>query len=346
MTKENPFSPLPPGVFLVACWHQFFCSLSITNASRLPLPLCFPVLSLALFSQEALQHGQYCREKDKSIMPPAKSFATTLSYELPKHDREAMAGRQDKQSITSLHAINNQLGFASSRFLCCADPNHYFFSPTEHSLVKVMKEKTMTEIWWQPVRIQDNCSPGTGETVKTDQVRTIFHQWCLREEQIASSKPWLMSSKQVSFPLQLRRCEHSGLMHTHTGGLGPRPHARSPQEQVLPLLLHGQEASTSVILPPLGTFTHPLQSTKPCSSFHSCLLLLSKGQTSVASATAPWAAISSASTLRLSASSREHSHPDYSLNITQPEQPFWFITSPLNYFSVIIYRSNTHTNSL
>lgn len=146
MTKENPFSPLPPGVFLVACWHQFFCSLSITNASRLPLPLCFPVLSLALFSQEALQHGQYCREKDKSIMPPAKSFATTLSYELPKHDREAMAGKQDKQSITSLHAINNQLGLASSRFLCCADPNHYFFSPTERSLVKVMKEKTMTEI--------------------------------------------------------------------------------------------------------------------------------------------------------------------------------------------------------
>lgn len=82
------------------------------------------------------------REKDKSIIPPAKSFATTLSYELPKHDdREAMAGRQDKQSITSLHAINTHLGFASSSFLCCADPNHYFF-PTEHSLVKVLREKT------------------------------------------------------------------------------------------------------------------------------------------------------------------------------------------------------------
>lgn len=75
-------------------------------------------------------------------MPPAKSFATTLSYELSKHDdREAMAGRQDKQSIASLHAINNQLGFASSRFLCCADPNHYS-SPIQYSLVKVLKERT------------------------------------------------------------------------------------------------------------------------------------------------------------------------------------------------------------
>lgn len=75
-------------------------------------------------------------------MPPARSFATTLSYKLPKHgDREAMAGGQAEQSIASLHAINNQLGFASSRFLCCADPNHYF-SSTERSLVKVLKEKS------------------------------------------------------------------------------------------------------------------------------------------------------------------------------------------------------------
>lgn len=177
MTKKKiPFFPFLQCVLLAACWHRFFCSLSITNASRLPLLLCFPMLlSLALFLQEALQYGQHCREKDKYIMPPAKSFATTLSYELPKHEgREAMAGRQDKQSITSLHAISNQLGFASSRLLCCADPNHYFF-PTEHSLVKVLKEKSKAEIWWKPVRIQDNCSPGTGETVKTAQVRTVFH---------------------------------------------------------------------------------------------------------------------------------------------------------------------------
>lgn len=135
-------------------------------------------------------------------MPPAKSFATTLSYELSKHDdREAVAGRQDKQSITSLYAINNQLGFASSRFLCCADPNHYF-SPTEHSFVKVLKEKT--EVWWKPVRIQDNCSPGTGETLKTDQVRTDFHSWCMREEQIASSKPlYNRSAVSTSFPQQV-----------------------------------------------------------------------------------------------------------------------------------------------
>lgn len=146
MTKENPFPPLPPGVLLVACWHRFFCSLNIINALRLPPPLCFPLLPLPLFSQKVLQYGQHCREKDKSIIPPAKSFATTLSYELPNHDdREAMAGRQDKQSITSLHAINNQLGFASSRFLCCADPNHYLFL-TERKVVKVLKEKTKTEI--------------------------------------------------------------------------------------------------------------------------------------------------------------------------------------------------------
>lgn len=97
MTKENPFPSFLQCVLLVACWHRFFCSLSIPIALRLPLPLCFPVSSLALLSQEALQYGQHCREKDKYIMPPAKSFAATLSYELPKQDdREAMAARQDK----------------------------------------------------------------------------------------------------------------------------------------------------------------------------------------------------------------------------------------------------------
>lgn len=71
-----------------------------------------------------------------------KVLLLLLSYELPKHDgREATAGRQDKQSITLLHAINNQPGFSSSRFHFCADLKHYFF-PTVLSLVKVLKEKT------------------------------------------------------------------------------------------------------------------------------------------------------------------------------------------------------------
>lgn len=80
-------------------------------------------------------------------MPPAKSFAATLSYELPKHDdREATAGRQDKQSITSLHSINNQPGFSSSRFQWfCADPKHYFL-PTELGLVEVLNEKSKSGI--------------------------------------------------------------------------------------------------------------------------------------------------------------------------------------------------------
>lgn len=69
-----------------------------------------------------------------------KSFATSFGYDLPKHDdREAIAGRQDKQSFTSLNEINNQPGFPSSRFRFCADPDHYFF-PTELGLVKVLNE--------------------------------------------------------------------------------------------------------------------------------------------------------------------------------------------------------------
>lgn len=155
---------------------------------------------------------------------------------------------------------------------------------------------------------------------------------------------WLISSKHESFPLWLRgvfqlwRCEHSRHVHTHWRP-GLNPHACPAQEQVLPPFLHGQEPSTPIILPPLGTFTHPLHPTKPCSSFHSCPLLLSKGHTS--------AAISSASTLRLSASSREHSPPDYSLNISQPEGAAFLVYHfPLNYFSVIMYWSNTHTNFL
>lgn len=290
MTKENPFPPFLQCVLLVACWHQFFCSLSITNGSRLPLPLCFPVLSLALFPQEALQYGQHCREKDKCIMPPGRSFATTLSYELPKHgDREAMAGRQVKQSIASLHAINNHLGFASSRFPCCADPNHYF-SPTEGSLVKVLKDKT--EIWWKPVRIQDNCSPGTGETAKTDQVRTVFHQWCTREEQTASSEP-LYNWSAVSFPQQLKSLPAVQMWPqlAHAQALEAWTHihmqlttkAGAASAPAWPRSLHlCYPASSSVILSPLGTFTHSLQPTEPCSPFHSCLLLLSKGHTSVA----------------------------------------------------------------
>lgn len=78
-------------------------------------------------------------------MPPAESFVTALSYELPKHDdREAVAGRQDKRSTTSLHTINNQPDFSSSRFQFCADPNYYFF-PTELGLVKVLTERNKTE---------------------------------------------------------------------------------------------------------------------------------------------------------------------------------------------------------
>lgn len=113
----------------------------------------------------------------------------------------------------------------------------------------------------------------------------------MREEQIASSKPlydWSAVSTCHSHSSWEESSSWVGVTTagpctcTCAGGLGPRPHARSPQKQVLPLLLHGQEASTPVVLPPLGTFTHPLQAREPCSSFHNCLFLLSKGHASVA----------------------------------------------------------------
>lgn len=113
----------------------------------------------------------------------------------------------------------------------------------------------------------------------------------MREEQIASSKPLYDWSAVSTCHFHSNWEESSSWVGvttagtctcTCTGGLGSHPHARSPQKQVLPLLLHSQEASTPVVLPSFGTFTHPLQHMEPCSSFHSCLFLLSKGHANVA----------------------------------------------------------------
>lgn len=218
------------------------------------------------------------------------------------------------------------------------------FPPQNVVLLRFWKRR---QIWWKPVRIQDNCSPGTGETAKTDQVRTFTsdvrgrsrqqaQNRCTTDQQCHSHSSWRV--------FQLCRCDHSWHRHWRPG---PTSTCSSPQKQVLPLLLHGQEASSSVTLPPLGTFTHPLQPTEPCSPFHSCLLLLSKGHTSVATVPQlhelPSALHPSWGSVLLAESTVTLTIYWVFPNLTSL---FWFITSPLNYFSGIMYPSNMHTNAL
>lgn len=131
--------------------------------------------------------------------------------------------------------------------------------------------------------------------------------------------------------------------------LSPPPRARTPQNQLLPPLPHGQEASTFVVLLPSGTFTHALPPVEPHSSFHSCFLLLSGGHAGVATAylhlTAPWAAISSPPISRPGPSSR--ALPPFPLaKYFLPWATFLFYHFlPSNYFSIIIYQSNIFTQT-
>lgn len=184
--------------------------------------------------------------------------------------------------------------------------------------------------------MQDNCSPETGEAVKTHQVRTVCHQWCMREEQITSSKPlynWsavsTCHSTAAGRVFQLCTCDHS--RHWRLGPSSTRTlttKAGPVSAPAWPGILHlCYPASSWHLHPPSAThwnlfFLPQLPPPPPFQRPHQCC----------PSATALWAAISSTPTLRLSASSRERSHPDCSLSISHPGQPFWFITSPLDYF--------------
>lgn len=133
-------------------------------------------------------------------------------------DRTNRASHHFTQSITSLAFLLPGFGgFVLTQIIT--------FYPQNLVLLRFWRRRIRVEFDQNPYWIQDNCPPGTGKTVKTDQVRrtTVFHWWCMRGR--ADSKlrtfVWLGSSKHVSFTarrvFQLCRCDHSTHTHTHRG---------------------------------------------------------------------------------------------------------------------------------
>lgn len=133
-------------------------------------------------------------------------------------DRTNRASHHFTQSITSL-------AFLLPGFSGFVLTQNITFYPQNSVLLRFWMRRVRVEFDGNPYWIQDNCPPGTGKTVKTDQVRrtTVFHWWCMRGRADSKLRTFvrLVGSKHVSFTASEKSLSAVQMWPQHT-------HAHTP----------------------------------------------------------------------------------------------------------------------